>query len=172
MVGALGLVLLFLFPTKPTPTEPPAGGVHVTSHNQLGGITAHSVNVDAQPIPRDLSEPGADVFKQELLAKLSKQQCVRVDAPIGDIEARSLQRQIANFLKGVGFEVNEVQAFFQNPLVGVGVRPGNRVVIGHHPDLPKRQPQPPSFLKVGENREYRQPPHERHSNRRQQGRGQ
>lgn len=60
MVGTLGLVLLFLFPTKPTPTEPPAGGVHVTSHNQLGGITAHSVNVDAQPAPGDLEGAGCE----------------------------------------------------------------------------------------------------------------
>lgn len=102
--------------------------ISVTSHNQSGGITAHTVNIGAQP--RQLTAASA----AELEAQLPKAKPVSVAAIMGDQEAFSFATQILEYLRSKGYAVTGVdQVVYSGPVVGQFVNPTNtgfEVVVG------------------------------------------
>jgi hypothetical protein len=102
--------------------------ISVTSHNQSGGITAHTVNVGTQP--RQLSAASA----AQLEAQLPKGKPVSVAAVMGDQEAFSFATQITEYLRSKGYAVDGVsQVVYSGPVVGQFIKPtetGFEVVVG------------------------------------------
>ena len=74
--------------------------VEVTSHNQMGGITAYQVNIG--PTDRRLTEKVAGNIKT-LLGK-TKYQAVEIVSLMGDAEAERYATQIKNYLADQGIK--------------------------------------------------------------------
>lgn len=104
----------------------------VTSYNQLGGVTAHTVHMRAQA--RNLDDPDAAAFKQKLLSDLDRSQAISIYAIAGDHEAHQLAFQIRAFLSENGFEVRELASLMTAPppSPGVGIYP-NQIIVGPNP---------------------------------------
>jgi hypothetical protein len=102
--------------------------ISITSNNQSGGITAHTVNIGS--IRRQLDAASA----QQLLQALPKNKTVKVVAVMGDQEAFAFATQILAHLKANGYQVEGVdQAVYSQPVVGQFINPtasGFAVVIG------------------------------------------
>lgn len=73
----------------------------VTSHNQTGGITAHTVNI--APQKRTLTPE----MKAQLLSMLPKERTIEVESPIGDGEAIEFAQENWEFLKASGFKMSQ-----------------------------------------------------------------
>lgn len=73
----------------------------VTSHNQSGGITAHTVNIGDPKRRLD------GVMKTQLLRLLPKDRKIAVDAPLGDGEAIGFAEEIYAFLALSGYTMAE-----------------------------------------------------------------
>ena len=71
----------------------------VTSHGQLGGITAHTVNLAPQDRRLDAN------MKAQLLQMVPKNMTVSVDSPMGDGEAAGLAQQVWDFLAASGYKM-------------------------------------------------------------------
>lgn len=96
--------------------------VNVTSYNQRGGITAHTVIVGPQP--RSMSNPAADKLKADIFREVSKDKPIDVVAPLGDAEATRFASEIHAFLSANGFKVRYPkisQAVFADPQHGVSM---------------------------------------------------
>ncbi len=78
---------------------------NVTSNNQQGGITAHTVNVGPQP--RDLDSSWGGPLKTQMLSSLPRDKDLTIMALMGDSEGISLALQIHSFLKSNGFKMKE-----------------------------------------------------------------
>ncbi len=102
--------------------------ISVTSNNQLGGITAHTVNIGS---PRRQLDA---VSAQHLLQELPKNKPVKVVAVMGDQEAFAFATQILGHLKLNGYQAEGVdQAIYSQPVVGQLIKPtasGFEVVVG------------------------------------------
>lgn len=102
--------------------------ISITSNNQSGGITAHTVNVGAQP--RQLTV----AFAAQLEAQLPRGKPVSVAAVMGDQEAFSFATQIVEHLRSRGYVVDGVsQVVYSGPVVGQFIKPydtGFEVVVG------------------------------------------
>ena len=102
--------------------------VSITSNNQSGGVTAHTVNIGATP--RQLNAASA----QQLLQGLPRDKPVTVVAVMGDQEAFSFASQILNHLRANGYTVSGVdQAVYSQPMRGQFINPtatGFEVVVG------------------------------------------
>ena len=102
--------------------------ISITSSNQSGGITAHTVNVGAQARQLDANS-GA-----QLQASLPVGKPVSVVAVMGDQEAFAFATQIVAFLRSKGYQVDGVsQVVYSGPLAGQFVKPtdaGFEVVVG------------------------------------------
>src|SRR6266568_1071263 len=72
----------------------------VTSHNQSGGITAHTVNV-ARHIRRTMS----DALKAGLLRDLQRDRPVQVMGMNGNTESMTFADEIHRFLQANGFQM-------------------------------------------------------------------
>jgi hypothetical protein len=79
------------------------GTINVTSINQQGGITAHTVNVGQQP--RSLQSPGADALKAQILRDVPRDKTITVMALMGDADGHRFAAEIYEFLKANGFKV-------------------------------------------------------------------
>lgn len=102
--------------------------ISITSNNQSGGITAHTVNIGFAR--RQLDAASA----QQLLQQLPRQKPVKVVAVMGDQEAFAFATQILDHLKANGYQADGVdQAVYSQPVVGQFIKPtasGFEVVIG------------------------------------------
>lgn len=111
VVGLVGLIGLMLFPAKrPTSDRKEAGGVatqtktqthgaidqSVTSFNQMGGITAHTLNFAP---PRRILDNDAG---NDLLRKIPEDRVIQVECVHGDAEADQFAWQIWDFLNRSG----------------------------------------------------------------------
>jgi hypothetical protein len=94
----------------PAPATAPAAAVvqSVTSQNQTGGFTAHTINVGHPP--RTLAKPGAQNLKDCLLTKAPKAGPWKVMATMGDTEAFALAGEIHQFMRENGFTMKEPEA--------------------------------------------------------------
>lgn len=102
--------------------------ISITSNNQSGGITAHTVNIGTTR--RQLDAASA----QQLLKALPKNKPVKVVAVMGDQEAFAYATQILAHLNANGYLAEGVdQAVCSQPVVGQFINPtasGFEVVIG------------------------------------------
>lgn len=105
--------------------------ISITSNNQSGGITAHTVNIGSTR--RQLDPASA----QQLLQTLPKNKPVKVVAVMGDQEAFAFATQILGHLKANGYQAEGVdQAVYSQPMVGQFINPitsGFEVVVGGQP---------------------------------------
>jgi hypothetical protein len=88
--------------------------IFITSHNQLGGITAHTVNFG--PTARSMNEQ----LGTQLKANIPTTAKITVTSVMGDGEAFGFANQILTWLKGNGFtNVDGVnQAVYSQPVMG------------------------------------------------------
>lgn len=117
---------------KKPPQGPFALNQNVTSHNQSGGITAHTVNQFAPP-DRKLT----DRDKREIAEMIPAGAKVRVSVSMGDAEAFSLGKEIEAHLVASGYDVTPdefSQAVWNQPMRGkmIDKRPDGSydVIIG------------------------------------------
>lgn len=87
--------------TKNDDKQPPSIDQSVTSHNQSGGITAHTVNLGPQQRQLDAG------MKQQLVSMLPKDRTIKVDAPMGDGEAITFSQEVWNFLAAAGYTMHK-----------------------------------------------------------------
>jgi hypothetical protein len=116
-----------------TPSERgPIINQNVTSHNQSGGITAHTVNVG--PAPRNINAPESASLKAQMLRDLPRDKEITVMALMGDVEAAEFALQIHAFLKENGFKLKEdgiSQGVFTRPPRGLSFNSDdNTFVVG------------------------------------------
>lgn len=101
---------------------------NITSINQSGGITAHTVNVGPQPRRLDA---GTASNLENLLSKDKK---IMITAVLGDGEAFQFASEILNHLKSRGYTVDGVnQAVYSQPVMGQIVQStagGFDIIIG------------------------------------------
>lgn len=98
----------------------------VISHNQSGGITAHTVNLGPQPRRMD------QTLKSQILRDLPKTDPITVMAMWGDGESIQLASEIHAFLKANGFPLTEdgiSQGVFTEPAKGLGFNPATSTFI-------------------------------------------
>ncbi len=99
--------------------------INITSYNQSGGITAHTVNIGMQTRHLDLQE--ASQLDQHLLQ--FKSTAVRVTSVLGDQEAFLFANEIKDYLTSKGFAVAGVDlARYTQPVVGKFIRQSNNVI--------------------------------------------
>ena len=108
---------------------PPDNKVNITSFNQTGGITAHTVNLG--PTARQMNEQ----LGQQLKQHIPTDKRVTVVAALGDAEAFGFANQIFQWMKSNGYrDVCGVdQAVFSQPVTGQNINmkgEGYEVVIG------------------------------------------
>ena len=91
------------------------GNIFVTSNNQMGGVTAHTVNFG--PTARSMN----DQLGQQLRDNIPQDAKVTVTAVLGDGEAFGFANQVLSWLKANGYSnVNGVKS---NPTItGWGLR--------------------------------------------------
>jgi hypothetical protein len=95
-----------------------SNNVNVTSYFQSGGITAHTVNIGAQP--RHINE----ALKNNLENNLSnhKEKDIKIMSLMGDGEANVFAHEIREYLISKGYKVNGFsQAVWPTPLKGQGI---------------------------------------------------
>jgi hypothetical protein len=114
-------------------SEPARIDQRVTSHNQFGGITAHTVNV--APQARRLHSPQGEALKRQLLAEAPRDRRINITVVFGDPEAYAFGQEIFDFLKVNGFDVWGMdQATYVAPQVGLKVDPSGELwemIVGH-----------------------------------------
>jgi hypothetical protein len=88
----------------------------VTSYNQQGGITAHSVTIGPQQ--RNLDSPTSEQLKQQMLSQLPRDKDITVMAILGDTESITFAQQIHSFLKDNGFKLKEPNGISQGVFTG------------------------------------------------------
>lgn len=92
----------------------------VTSHNQVGGITAHTVNFGPQP--RRLQE----TLKAQILSEIPRSTPIKVLALLGDAEACQFAEEIHAFLRNSGFPLAEEgisRCIFSGTIKGLNFNP-------------------------------------------------
>ena len=106
----------------------------VISHNQTGGITAHTVNVDRRII-RTMN----DEMKSGLLRELTKDKPVAVMGMNGNTESMRFANEIHSFLQSNSYQMIADAAtwhmFFDPPVYNVKISPGENntqwwIVVG------------------------------------------
>lgn len=92
--------------------------INVTSNNQSGGITAHTVNVGPQP---RMVTPQVE---QELMRVVAAYKKITVTCVLGDGEAFQFASAITSCLKAKGRDVDGVnQAIYTTPIFGQQMKP-------------------------------------------------
>lgn len=120
--------------------RPPQGpfvfNQNVTSHNQTGGITAHTVNMG--PPRRDISAPMCVPLKEQIRREIPRDKPITVVAVMGDGEAAEFALQLHGYLKAQGYTMAEAgisQAMYSTPPTNLNVQPsagGLEFVVGHY----------------------------------------
>jgi hypothetical protein len=113
---------------------PPIIDQSVTSNNQSGGITAHTVNVD-----RRIKRTMTDEMKAGLLRELPRDKPIQVMGMSGNTESMKFADESHRFLQFNGFQMMNDAAtwhmFFNPPVFTVNITPGNNgaewwIVVG------------------------------------------
>jgi hypothetical protein len=95
--------------------------INITSHNQMGGVTAHTVQIGK--VQRVLG----DVLKNQILSQLPRDKPITVLGVMGDPESCILAESIHAFLKSNNFPLAEQdgisQAVFMPMAKGLIVKP-------------------------------------------------
>ena len=91
--------------------------IFITSNNQMGGITAHTVNFG--PTARSMNHELGAQLKQQVPESAS----VRVVAVLGDGEAFGFANQVLTWMKGNGYSKIEGvdQAVYSQPVMGQNI---------------------------------------------------
>jgi hypothetical protein len=126
------LTYLNIYPFNFTKMNNDNNKINVTSNNQSGGITAHTVNVGPQP--RQMNQEVAASLKQNIPASAK----VTITSVMGDGEAFAFATQVMQWMKKNGYaNVDGVnQAIYSAPVMGQGInkKPGSEnaydIVIG------------------------------------------
>ena len=96
----------------------------VTSHNQSGGITAHTVNLD-----RRIKRTMTDDLKSGLLRDMPRDKPVQVMGMNGNTESMAFADEIHQLLRTHGFRMANDAAtwhmFFDPPIFNIKISPGN-----------------------------------------------
>jgi hypothetical protein len=104
--------------------------IFVTSHNQMGGITAHTVNLG--PTARQMN----DILGAQIKQGVPVTAKVTVISVLGDGEAFGFANQILTWMKSNGYSnVNGVdQAVYSGPVMGQNIDKKNdsefNIIIG------------------------------------------
>ena len=85
---------------------------NVTSYNQSGGVTAHTVNIGPQRRKMD------DALRNQILTQLPRDKEISVTAVMGDGEALEFALEINAFLHANGFKVPSATGISQAVFVG------------------------------------------------------
>jgi hypothetical protein len=97
---------------------------NVTSYNQSGGITAHTVNVD-----RRIKRTMTDDFRAGLLRGLPRDKPIQVMGMNGNTESMAFANEIHHFLQANNFQMLNDAAtwhvFFDPPVFTVNINLGN-----------------------------------------------
>ena len=93
------------------------GNIFVTSHNQMGGITAGTVNLG--PIARQMNDQLGNQLKQNIPTHCK----VTVTAVLGDGEAFGFANQVLAWIKSNGYtNVEGVnQSVYSQPVMGQNI---------------------------------------------------
>jgi hypothetical protein len=94
----------------------------ITSHNQQGGITAHTVNIGPQQ--RSLSNPNTAQLKEQMLREFPRDKPIDVMCVMGDSESATFAVEIHAFLAQNGFNMaypRISQAVFADPQKGLSI---------------------------------------------------
>lgn len=91
--------------------------IFITSHNQMGGITAHTVNFGQQA--RQMNSKLGDQLKQHIPTSAT----IKVVAILGDGEAFGFANQVLQWLKSNGYNKAEGvdQAVYTQPVLGQNI---------------------------------------------------
>lgn len=91
--------------------------ISINSHNQIGGITAHTVNFGQSP--RSLNEELGRQIKHNIPTTAT----VRIVAIMGDGEAFGFANQILAWMKGNGYAMVDGvdQAIYSKPVLGQNI---------------------------------------------------
>lgn len=91
--------------------------IFITSHNQMGGITAHTVNFG--PTARSMNPQLGSQLQQHVPTSAK----VRVVAVLGDNEAFGFANQILAWMKSNGYSKAEGvdQAVYSSPVMGQNI---------------------------------------------------
>ena len=91
--------------------------IFITSHNQMGGVTAHTVNFGPQA--RQMNSQLGDQLKQHIPNSAT----IRVVAVLGDGEAFGFANQVLQWLKSNGYSKAEGvdQAVYTQPVMGQNI---------------------------------------------------
>ena len=91
--------------------------IFITSHNQMGGVTAHTVNFGPQA--RQMNSQLGEQLKQNIPSSAT----VRVVAVLGDGEAFGFANQVLQWLKSNGYNKTEGvdQAVYTQPVMGQNI---------------------------------------------------
>ena len=91
--------------------------IFVTSHNQQGGVTAHTVNFG--PTARSMNEQLGEQIKKNIPTSAK----IKVTAVLGDGEAYGFANQVFEWLKGNGYSKAEGvdQAVYSQPVMGQNI---------------------------------------------------
>lgn len=89
----------------------------ITSYNQMGGVTAHTVNFGPQA--RQMNDQLGSQLKQNVPTSVA----VRVIAVLGDGEAFGFANQVLQWLKANGYSKAEGvdQAVYTQPVMGQSI---------------------------------------------------
>ena len=125
MIGLVGKVTSGAFQLMTTSTQvrndqPTTSETHtVTSYNQSGGITAHTVN--AFPESRRLNNEKCDSLSIKIYPYADRP--ILIDTVVNDREAMVFAKDTENCLHGKGFEVEGIQkTMYELPPEGQDVR--------------------------------------------------
>lgn len=96
--------------------------IFITSNNQMGGVTAHTVNVGAPA--RTMNEELGNQLKQKIPTSAS----VTVSASMNDSESFEFANQVLTWLKGNGYDnVHGVNGkMWMPPIKGHGLSKKNK----------------------------------------------
>ena len=128
--GVFGLIVWFamwLYSKKDNDGAVSAGSLeihNVTSHDQSGGITAHTVNIDT-----DTQRTFTPELKSSLLQDLPNDRPVQVMGMNGDSESMNFATEIYDGLKAGGYTMLGDSAishmFFNPPVFNIKINEGN-----------------------------------------------
>lgn len=138
-IGIVLFGLIYMFRTERTKAPPPTSsvtGTSISSHNQSGGITAHTVNM--APPRRDIDAPMSAPLKDQIRREVPKDQPITVVAVMGDGEASEFALQLHGYLRAQGYTMAEdgiSQGMYSPPPINLHLERsegGLEFVVGHY----------------------------------------
>jgi hypothetical protein len=110
----------------PDPNQP-IQNINITSNNQRGGITAHTVNVGPQQRTIAINDTQSDVARG-ILNTIPRTSNIELHALMGDQEALNFAWQIMAWLRANGYTIGD-----ENPHVSMFTQPIYQTICDHIP---------------------------------------